>query len=251
VHLGGDVRFLTTVGGFVVRATVVVVTAALRFATYDDLLALPEDVRAEVLRGALVVAPAPLPRHSNVQGALRRFVGGPFQDDDGAGGPGGWWILLEVDVRLSRHDIVRPDLSGWRRERLVVPWDLRPIDVVPDWVCEVTSPSNARHDRVTKAKLYLESGVAHLWLVDPETRVLEALVREGTRWVEAGRFSDGDVALYSPLAWVILGGLVSSTLLARIVTPVLYKLLPPAIDTEPMPGPSAAQVPPIEASPAE
>jgi multidrug efflux pump subunit AcrB len=57
--------------------------------------------------------------------------------------------------------------------------------------------------------------------------------------------------LYSPLAWVILGGLVSSTLLARIVTPVLYKLLPPAIDTEPMPGPSAAQVPPIEASPAE
>jgi multidrug efflux pump subunit AcrB len=37
-------------------------------------------------------------------------------------------------------------------------------------------------------------------------------------------------ALYSPLAWVILGGLVSSTLLARVVTPVLYKLLPPAVE---------------------
>jgi multidrug efflux pump subunit AcrB len=35
--------------------------------------------------------------------------------------------------------------------------------------------------------------------------------------------------LYSPLAWVIIGGLVSSTLLARIVTPVLYKLWPPAV----------------------
>jgi multidrug efflux pump subunit AcrB len=34
-------------------------------------------------------------------------------------------------------------------------------------------------------------------------------------------------ALYAPLAWVIIGGLVSSTLLARIVTPVLYQLLPP------------------------
>jgi len=34
-------------------------------------------------------------------------------------------------------------------------------------------------------------------------------------------------ALYSPLALVILGGLVTSTLLARLVTPVLYKLLPP------------------------
>jgi multidrug efflux pump subunit AcrB len=37
-------------------------------------------------------------------------------------------------------------------------------------------------------------------------------------------------ALYSPLAWVILGGLVSSTLLARVVTPVLYKLLPPVVE---------------------
>ena len=35
--------------------------------------------------------------------------------------------------------------------------------------------------------------------------------------------------LYSPLAWVLIGGLVSSTLLSRIVTPVLYKMLPPKI----------------------
>lgn len=40
-------------------------------------------------------------------------------------------------------------------------------------------------------------------------------------------------ALYSPLALVIIGGLVSSTFLARIVTPVLYELLPPAIGEEP------------------
>ena len=36
-------------------------------------------------------------------------------------------------------------------------------------------------------------------------------------------------ALYSPLAIVIIGGLISSTLLARLVTPVMYKLLPPAV----------------------
>jgi multidrug efflux pump subunit AcrB len=36
--------------------------------------------------------------------------------------------------------------------------------------------------------------------------------------------------LYSPLAWVLLGGLVSSTLLARVVTPVVYRLLPPEIE---------------------
>ena len=35
--------------------------------------------------------------------------------------------------------------------------------------------------------------------------------------------------LYSPLALVIIGGLISSTLLTRVVTPVLYKLLAPSI----------------------
>jgi len=38
--------------------------------------------------------------------------------------------------------------------------------------------------------------------------------------------------LYSPLAWVLIGGLISSTLLSRIVTPVLYKLLPPRVDVK-------------------
>jgi multidrug efflux pump subunit AcrB len=38
-------------------------------------------------------------------------------------------------------------------------------------------------------------------------------------------------ALYSPLAIVIIGGLISSTLLARLVTPVMYKLLPPAVQS--------------------
>jgi multidrug efflux pump subunit AcrB len=36
--------------------------------------------------------------------------------------------------------------------------------------------------------------------------------------------------LYSPLAWVLIGGLISSTLLSRIVTPVIYKLIPPAVE---------------------
>jgi len=38
--------------------------------------------------------------------------------------------------------------------------------------------------------------------------------------------------LISPLAIVMIGGLISSTLLSRIVTPVVYKLMPPKIDVE-------------------
>lgn len=45
--------------------------------------------------------------------------------------------------------------------------------------------------------------------------------------------------LYSPLAIVLIGGLISSTILSRIVTPVLYKLLPPAIVVENKKAPDA------------
>ncbi|HEU4601838.1 MAG TPA: efflux RND transporter permease subunit [Steroidobacteraceae bacterium] len=38
-----------------------------------------------------------------------------------------------------------------------------------------------------------------------------------------------NIGLYSPMAWVIIGGLLSSTLMSRLVTPVMYKLMPPAI----------------------
>jgi multidrug efflux pump subunit AcrB len=38
-----------------------------------------------------------------------------------------------------------------------------------------------------------------------------------------------NVGLYSPMAWVIIGGLITSTLLARLVTPVMYRLIPPEV----------------------
>jgi multidrug efflux pump subunit AcrB len=36
--------------------------------------------------------------------------------------------------------------------------------------------------------------------------------------------------LYAPMAWTIIGGLITSTLLARLVTPVVYKLMPPDVE---------------------
>ncbi len=38
--------------------------------------------------------------------------------------------------------------------------------------------------------------------------------------------------LISPLAWVLIGGLISSTLLSRIITPLLYLLLPPKVEVK-------------------
>lgn len=172
-------------------------TAAAKLATYDDLLRLPEGERAEVIAGALEVLPAPRPRHANVQRALGRFVGGPFHDDDGFGGPGGWWIFLEVDVLLGPNDIVRPDLSGWRRDRLAEP-DARPLAVVPDWVCEIASPSTASRDRVIKRRLYASAGIGHYWIIDPVARSIEALELRGGVWIESGVYGEDDHARIAP-----------------------------------------------------
>jgi len=178
-------------------------------ATYDDLLALPEQMRAEIIAGELVMLPAQLPRHSKAVGALSRFVGGPYDDDDGFGGPGGWWMLAGVDIELGHTpplEYVRPDLSGWRRERLPNPADMRPIAVVPDWICEVLSPSNKAHDRVTKRRLYAQAGVAHYWILDPEERVLEALELRAAAglWVELGAYDENSTARIAPFADVEL-----------------------------------------------
>lgn len=107
-------------------------------------------------------------------------------------------IFPEADVALSPQDIVRPDLSGWRRERLPRPGSVRAIEVVPDWACDILSPSTAARDRVTKRRLYAQAGIPFYWLVDPELRVLEALaLRDGT-WLELGVYDDTATVRIAP-----------------------------------------------------
>jgi Uma2 family endonuclease len=175
-------------------------------ATFDDLLRQPEDVRAEVIDGAIVVSPPPLPEHGRVQRSLAAFIGRPYDDDDGRGGPGGWWILTEVDVQLSPHDVVRPDVAGWRREPLPDPRRPRPLDVAPDWICEVVSPARPAHDRVTKRRLYAAHGVPYYWIADPDGRTLEALRLdlETREWREIGAYDDQSSSRIAPFETVEL-----------------------------------------------
>ncbi|MDC0721571.1 Uma2 family endonuclease [Nannocystis bainbridge] len=171
-------------------------STARKLATYDDLLADPSEAKTEIFDGEIHVQPSPLAGHGRAQLALGRFIGGPFDGD--RRGPGGWWILAEMDVRFDVHNVVRPDVVGWRRSRLPDPWNSRPIDVVPDWICEVLSPSTAKIDRVRKRQLYARHGVPHYWLVDPIDRVLEAFVLDGAEWRLAGTYDDTDIARIPP-----------------------------------------------------
>jgi Uma2 family endonuclease len=128
---------------------------------------------------------------------------GPFQK--GRGGPGGWWIVDEPEVHFVRDvEVAVPDLAGWRRSRMPrVPRDHR-FEQVPDWVCEILSPSTASKDRDIKMPLYAHYGVAHAWLIDPVVRTLEAYALRDGAWVGIGRFADDDQVSVAPFEAVTI-----------------------------------------------
>lgn len=156
-------------------------------ATYLDLQQVPEHLVAEILSGELVTSPRPRPSHAHVTSSLGHFVGGPFHY---GGGPGGWWILDEPELHLGA-DVLVPDLAGWRRERLpVFPGEQLGIEVAPDWVCEVLSPTTHRIDRFRKLPSYHAAGVAWAWLVDPSLKTLEIYRHEPEGWLLKATHTD-------------------------------------------------------------
>lgn len=159
---------------------------AQKLATYADLLALPPAVKGEILDGVLYTQPRPRFRHATATSFLDRRVGSPFMD--GIGGPGGWWILVEPGIELPGTPEVSPDLAGWRRERMTEPPEDEAIKVVPDWVCEILSPSTRNYDQRIKKAFYAKHGVAFLWIVDPDARIITASSLENGRWLEIGVF---------------------------------------------------------------
>jgi hypothetical protein len=100
------------------RYALLVSARALSLATADDLVRSPGGARMEVVRGALVEKAAPSGEHADAQSYVALLIKGPFQRRPGSGGPGGWWILTEVDVEFATHEVYRPDVAGWRRERI-------------------------------------------------------------------------------------------------------------------------------------
>jgi Uma2 family endonuclease len=150
----------------------------------------PDNVVAEIIDGDLSLMPRPRPRHAKVATRLAAALGG-FHDPD-EGDPGGWVILIEPELHLGpRPDVIDPDLSGWRRERLPEEPEEAVIRVPPDWVCEILSDRTEAADRGAKRRIYRREGVGHLWLCDPRIQTLEVYRLEGGRWTELDTF-EGD-----------------------------------------------------------
>lgn len=170
-----------------------------RNATYADLEAVPPHLVAEILHGQLVTHPRPTGGHARVHTRLIGVLAPPFCE--GLSGPGGWEILTEPELHFG-SEVTVPELAGWRLERVPVPPAANPLVVakirlVPDWVCEVLSPSTEKYDRGDKREIYADAGVKHLWLVDPRIDVLEVFELTGGKWSLIHTWT-GDVAANIP-----------------------------------------------------
>lgn len=175
---------------------------ALKAASYEDLWDLPEHQVGEILYGTLYVQPRPAPKHALAASSIGDELLSPFQKGR-YGGPGGWWILDEPELHLDQHIFV-PDLAGWRKSRMPQLPETAWFELVPDWICEVLSPSTAQKDRVIKMPLYARYGVKHVWLVDPVIRTLEVYELQQTevaheaKWLLLATYSNDQCVAIPP-----------------------------------------------------
>lgn len=151
--------------------------------TYDDLAQLPQDdgLRRELIDGELYVSPSPVQRHQLVVAAIVAAFH-PYLRDHG-----GLVFPAPMDVVFAPGAVVEPDVVVLGPARAAQLTDERFIDVVPDLVVEVSSPSTRRLDLIKKRRLYEREGVPEYWFVD-----LDADVVDIHRLDETGHYGDTD-----------------------------------------------------------
>ena len=152
-----------------------------KLATVDDLFAIPEaERRHELIEGVIEPKGAASGRHGAAQRKLSAYVDPFDRRSGGSGGPGGWRFATEVDVFFDPANTFRPDVVGWRRERVPRQPEEVLVEVRPDWVCEILS-TNRRNDLVRKKRVYHRHQVPHCWILDPDEGTLAVY-----RWVADG-----------------------------------------------------------------
>ena len=155
-----------------------------RFYTWDDYRTWDDDQRWELVDGqACGMTPAPSVGHQAVVSEMYRQMANWFA------GKRCRALVSPFDVKLSRADVVQPDIV------VCEPSKIKPthIEGAPALVVEVMSPSTEAHDRLRKMDLYARSGVEEVWLVSPVSQLAEVFSLDGDTYRLKGTYIKGDV----------------------------------------------------------
>lgn len=131
--------------------------------TIDDIYALPDGERAELIDGKIYYMAPPSWRHQQLSGKLYQKIANYIDSKDGKCEV----LAAPFSVFLNEDDInyFEPDIS--------VICDLSKLDDngchgAPDWVIEIVSPGSKSRDYMTKLFKYRIAGVREYWIVDAE-----------------------------------------------------------------------------------
>ena len=139
-----------------------------RIYTADDLLAMPEDLRVELVRGELIPMPPP---PGGEHGNLTERVGARatvFVEDNDLG----YTFTAETGFLVSRNpdSVKAPDWAFVAKARLPDQVTEKHVPVVPDLLLETRSPSDTRREVAYKIEIWLAAGVRMVWELDPDRR---------------------------------------------------------------------------------
>ena len=132
-----------------------------RYNHSDFLRLAPEDTKAELIDGEIILTPTPSHIHERLQVFLIKVIG-LFADCFRLGQVLG----SRTAVHISEVDTYEPDILFVSREREHIIQE-REVTAAPDLVIEILSGSTAHHDRGRKRENYARAGVRELWIIDP------------------------------------------------------------------------------------
>ncbi|RGR61174.1 Uma2 family endonuclease [Dorea formicigenerans] len=129
--------------------------------TVDDILALPDDQRAELIDGQIYDMGTPTKTHQDILGYLFFSVQSHIMNNKGSCQA----MLAPFSIFLNNDDrnYVEPDLSVICNPSIL---DEKGCHGAPDWIIEIVSPSSERMDYVVKTFKYRTAGVREYWVID-------------------------------------------------------------------------------------
>ena len=163
--------------------------------TIDDIYALPEGQRAELIDGQIYDMAPPSPMHQELVMELSATLRDYIKKNGGSCKvyPAPFAVFLNEDDR----NYVEPDISVICDSSKV---DNRGYQGAPDFIIEIVSPSSQRMDYLTKLFKYRTAGVREYWIVNPLQRTVQVYSFEGTEDSTQYSFDDKiTVTIYDDL----------------------------------------------------
>ena len=135
--------------------------------TIDDIYALPDGTRAELIDGQIHYMAPPDTRHQRILNFLNTEINLYIRENGGKCEvfPAPFAVFLTKNGK----NYVTPDISVICNKEKITD---KGCNGAPDWVMEIVSPGSKQMDYYTKLFKYCAANVREYWIVDPERKMV-------------------------------------------------------------------------------